>query len=238
MIGKFDLYDFVANLIPGLTFLWCVQMLAGLLGWQLPLSLTGGLAETSVLIAIGYVSGLLLQGFSQNVVQRILLQMWGGFPSERWLLPDDTHFSTGYKHRLLELIKERFKIPTEPEIPQGCQENCELQLRLMKNRELFYLCYHYVSETSHRPMIFNAHYGLFRLLLGMFSLLSLASLSGLVWALVVQHSQVVSFSIWTLLFVIAAWIAYVRCKKRSEDFAQSVYDSFIAGERLQEGGKF
>ena len=227
MIAKFDLYDFIANLIPGLTFLWCVQILAGLVGWRLPLGLAGGLAETLVLIAIGYVSGLLLQGFSQYVIQSLLLRLWDGFPSERWLLPDDTHFSTGYKHRLLELIKERFQIPTEPEIPRNCQANCKLQLRLKKNRELFYLCYNYVSETSHRPVIFNTHYGLFRSLLGMFSLLSLASLSGLVRALIVQPSQVVPFGVWTFLFVIAAWIAYARCKKRSEDFAQSVYDLFI-----------
>jgi hypothetical protein len=35
------------------------------------------------------------------------------------------------------------------------------ELRLKKNRELFYLVYHAVGEASPRLLTFNAHYGLF-----------------------------------------------------------------------------
>lgn len=228
MIARFDLYDFIANLIPGLVFLWFVQKLGGLVGWQLPLEFTGGLAETSILIALGYVTGLLLQGLSQGVVEkRILKPLWGGFPSERWLLSDDDHFSAGYKKRLLGLIAERFKVATEPEIPSDCSRIRERELRLKKNRELFYLVYHHVGETSPRPLTFNAHYGLFRALLTMFGLLSVLSLAGLVWGVLAQPHRALPFGTWALLFSVAGWIAYARCKKRGEDFAQSVYDLFI-----------
>lgn len=142
MIARFDLYDFVANLIPGLVFLWCLQVLAGLAGWSLPLDFTGGLAETSILVALGYVIGLLLQGLSQGFVERYILKpLWGGFPSERWLLPDDDHFTADYKNRLFELMQERFKITTELELPADCPAHRARELRLKKNRELFYLVY-------------------------------------------------------------------------------------------------
>ncbi|MCS7338689.1 MAG: hypothetical protein NZ739_10725 [Verrucomicrobiae bacterium] len=229
MIARFDLYDFGANLIPGLVFLWCVQMLAGLFGWTLPLDFTGGLAETSILIALGYITGLLLQGLSQGVVERhILKPLWGGFPSERWLLPDDNHFSADYKARLLALIRDRFGVATEPELPTDCPRNRARQLRLKKNRELFYLVYRAVGETSQRPLTFNAHYGLFRVLLTMFGVLALVSLAGFVWALCCQPTNRLAFSAWTIVFMGATLIAYFRCKKRGEDFAQSVFDLFMA----------
>lgn len=182
MMARFDLYDFLTNLLPGLVFLWCCEMLAGLFGWTLPLDFTGGLAETSILLAIGYITGLLLQSLSQGLVERrILKPLWGGFPSERWLLPDEDHFSADYKKRLLELIRERFKVSTDPDLPPNCPPERERQLRLNKNRELFYLVYHAVGETSPRPLTFDAQYGLFRVLLTMFALLALLSLVGLGW---------------------------------------------------------
>ncbi|MBI2924649.1 MAG: hypothetical protein HYY24_02970 [Verrucomicrobia bacterium] len=228
MIARFDFYDFVANLIPGLVFLWCVQLLSRLVGWRLPLDLTGGLAETSLLVALGYITGLLLQGLSQGLVEkRILLRLWGGFPSARWLLPDDPHFTAAYKTRLLSLIAERFQIATEPEIPADCRHKRARELRLKKNRELFYLCYHHVGNLSPRPLTFNAHYGLFRCLLGMFGLLSLLSVGGIAWAFAVHPDRAAAFAAMAVLFGASGWISYARCKKRSEDFAQSVFDLFV-----------
>lgn len=234
MIARFDLYDFVANLIPGLVFLWCVQTLAGLFGWTLPLDFTGGLAETSILIALGYVTGLLLQGLSQGLIeQHILKPLWGGFPSERWLLPDDNHFSAAFKDGLLALIRERFGVATDPELPPDCSPDCARALRLKKNRELFYLVYNAVGDTSPRPSTFNAHYALFRVLLTMFGLLALVSLAGFAWALCCWPDARLPFGMWSMIFVAATFIAYFRCKKRSEDFGQSVYALFMATDRSE-----
>ncbi len=234
MIARFDLYDFVANLIPGLVFLWCVQVLAALFSWTLPLDFTGGLAETSILLVLGYITGLLLQGLSQGIVEkRILLPLWRGFPSERWLLPDDDHFSAAYKARLLSLIAERFKVATDPDLPSECPPDRERKLRLKKNRELLSLIYHHMGVSSPRPITFNARYGLFRALLTMFALLTTLALGGVVWALCRQPVQLAAFAMWTGLFAGAALIADLRCRKRSEDFAQSVFDLFMAGA----GGK-
>ena len=141
----------------------------------------------------------------------------------------DEHFSAAYKKRLLLLIAKRFKVATEPDLPPDCPTDHARELHLKKNRELFYLCYQDVGDANPRPLTFNAHYGLFRCLLTMFALLAVLSLVGLIWALIVHSGQAVAFGGWILLFWVAGWIAYVRCKKRSEDFAQSVFDLFMAG---------
>ena len=87
MISKFSLYDFIAAVVPGIFFLWALGALVQIRALQLAVPLVGGIAETSVLIVVGYVVGLLLQGVSQYVTEHALLSWWGGFPSARWLLP-------------------------------------------------------------------------------------------------------------------------------------------------------
>jgi hypothetical protein len=86
-----------------------------------------------------------------------------------------------------------------------------------------------VGNLSPRPLTFNAHYGLFRCLLGMFGLLSLLSVGGLAWALARHPDRAAAFGAMTVVFGASGWISYARCKKRSEDFAQCVYDLFVAG---------
>ncbi len=163
---------------------------------------------------------LLTPGLSEGVVERrILKPLWKGFPSERWLLPDDDRFSAAYKTRLLTLIAERFKVATDADLPPNCPPDRARDLRLKKNRELFYLIHHAVGETSPRPLTFNAHYGLFRALLTMFALLAVLALVGSVWALCFHPVRLAPFVLWTGFFTGAALIAYVRCRKRSEDFA-------------------
>lgn len=229
MMAQFDRYDFVAHLIPGLVFLWCVQMLADLFGLALPLSFTGSLTETSILIALGYITGLLLQDVSQGVVEKHVLQrLWHGFPSDRFLLPDDPHFSADYKARLLPLIEARFGVSAELDTIKDLPLDEVRKLRLKKNRELFYLIYNAVGETSQRSLTFLAHYGLFRVLLTMFGFLSLVSLAGFAWALCNRPDVRLAFGVWSAVFVGATFIAYFRCKKRGEDFARSVYDRFMA----------
>ncbi|MDW8382573.1 MAG: hypothetical protein RMN51_10785 [Verrucomicrobiota bacterium] len=118
-------------------------------------------------------------------------------------------------------------------LPPDCPPDRARELRLKKNRELFYLVYHAVGETSPRPLAFNAHYGLFRILLTMFGLLALASLAGFAWTLCCRPAHRLAFSAWAVVFVAATFIAYCRCKKRGEDFAQSVYDLFVAGSTVK-----
>ncbi|MCX8107269.1 MAG: hypothetical protein N3G20_00535 [Verrucomicrobiae bacterium] len=132
------------------------------------------------------------------IERHILKPLWGGFPSERWLLPDDDNFSAPYKTRLLNLIRDRFGVGADPELPTDCIPDRARQLRLKKNRELFYLVYRAVGETSPCPLTFNAHYGLFRVLLTMFGVLALVSLAGFAWAVCCRPANRLTFGAWTI----------------------------------------
>lgn len=230
MIAKFNLYDFIASLIPGLVFLWILEQLATLAGLRSPFPTSGQLAETSMLVALGYVTGLMLQAISERLTEKqVLFRIWGCFPSARWLLPEDPTFSASYKARVFDLIAERFKVETEPDIPEGCSPDKQRQLRLRKNQELFYLCYNAVDNLNPRPQIFNAQYGLFRCLLTLFALQVLTSVALAVWkwnALPQKHSVLLFLP---LCFSALTWLSYLRCTKRGEDFAKAVFDLFVSG---------
>lgn len=230
MIAKFNLYDFIANLVPGLTFLWALERLGKLVGWDSPFPMSGQLAEASVLIILSYVTGLMLQALAERVTEKkVLFRIWGGFPSARWLLPEDAKFSPAFKQRILDLVIERFKVATTPDIPEGTTPEKQRDLRLKKNQELFYLCYNYVDNLNPRPQIFNAQYGLFRCLLTTFALLCALSILFGLWNCLYQSPTPGKFLLLAATFAALTWLAYVRCQKRGEDFAKSIYDLFVSG---------
>ena len=65
-IARFNLYDFLADLIPGLVLVWCINLMLSLPGWHLPFDPAGGLAGAAVVIAVGYLAGLMLQAASEQ----------------------------------------------------------------------------------------------------------------------------------------------------------------------------
>jgi hypothetical protein len=214
MISRFSLYDFIAALIPGILFLWVISIFAD----PIDIPFTGGLADTSVLVALGYVTGLILQGISQGLTEKILLKAWGGFPSARWLLPDNNKLSNEYKSKIKQIIEDKYSIKSNDE------HSKEEQLK--RNQEIFYLCYNAVDKEklSDRPQIFNAHYGLFRCLLTTFTLLFLFDLGVLLFGEPQKKSVICGILVFA---IIGAVVSYFRAKKRGEDFAKSIYDLFL-----------
>jgi len=214
MIARFSFYDLIAGVIPGILFLWGISLLSG---W-IKIPLAGGLAETSVLVALAYVTGLILQGISQGLTEKILLKIWGGFPSARWLLPDDNKFSKEYKSKIKKAVEDKYSIKVGGELSKEEQ--------IKRNQEIFYLCYNAVDKEklSERPQIFNAHYGLFRCLLTTFTLLFLSDLGVLLFSEPQKKSVIFGVLIFT---TIGAVVSYFRTKKRGEDFAKSIYDLFL-----------
>jgi len=219
MLTRFGLYDFIAAVIPGMLFLWAVSLFSDALNLSFKIPLTGELAETSLLIALSYIVGILMQGISQGITEKLLLYFWKGFPSARWLLEEDTYFSNEYKSRIKNIVEGKYGINI------GGTLSYEKQLK--KNQEIFYLCYNAVvkENLSERPQIFNAHYGLFRCLLTSFSVVFIICLFILFFGNPDNKTLILYLSIF---FLIGTIVSYFRTKKRGEDFARSVYDLFLA----------
>jgi hypothetical protein len=222
VLARFGLYDFFANILPGIFFLWALATVLDVPYLKQALPLTGGLAETSVLMVVGYLTGLLLQGISQLLTERALLWWWRGFPSDRWLLPEDQHLSAEYKADLSAALTRRFSLALE-----SAQSRDPRARRIRRAHEVFYRCYRSVEKVSELPQTFNAQYGLFRGLLTTFILLALISLAFVGRELYLTHglspSPHLFFAIATCIAVV---VCYYRTKKRGEDFARAVLDVF------------
>jgi hypothetical protein len=218
MVARFSLYDFIAVVIPGILFIWAISLFSDSIGIAFYIPLAGGIAETSVLIALAYVTGLILQGISQGVTEKVLIKIWGGFPSARWLLPDDTRFEKGYKDKIKQIVEKNYGIKSE--------NNLSRKEQLKKNQEIFYLCYNAVDKEklSDRPQIFNAHYGLFRCLLTTFLILFLLGIVTLIFNKKMEHTILYLILLFSF---IGASVSYFRAMKRGEDFAKSIYDLFL-----------
>jgi hypothetical protein len=224
MLSKFNLYDFIAVVVPGILFLWALGTFGDLGSLRAALPLSGGIAETSVLVAVGYVVGLLLQGVSQHVTERTLLWWWGGFPSARWLLPDDQRFTSEYRRELASALESKFGIQLEA--AGGAPLPRERALK--RNQEVFYRCYRFIEKLSDLPSTFNAQYGLFRALLTVFVILVLAIAARILVEYQAQHLFDWRTGLFGLGCLVGAVISYLRVKKRADDFARSVFDVFLA----------
>lgn len=237
MVQKFGAYDFLANLVPGLALLWTIDWLAQFFGHAPVIPISGSLGETSILFAWGYIAGLLVQGVAQGVIERIVLALTGGFPSARWLLDGEKGMSQGYREDLKHAIHEYFGQTVEPKIPEGTDRKVAEENRRRRYQDLFYLCYNLVDQKklSDRPGAFNAHYGLFRALFTLASLLFALFSTVLVsrWEILNQRDSVMVFQAILVFCVLAALIAFLRMQKRGEDFAKSVYDLFLTFSRQE-----
>lgn len=227
MLARFGLYDFFANIIPGIFFLWALGTVLGIRELRDALPLTGGLAETSVLIVVGYLTGLLLQGVSQAITERTLKWWWGGFPSERWLLAEDGRLTAEYKAQLSEATSRRFGLALDLSFP-ATKGAADRKARMKRNQEIFYRCYRSVEKASDQPQTFNAQYGLFRGLLTTFLLLALVSFGFGAERLWVAGAFVFpSHLVFAVAALVSAIISYQRTKKRGEDFTKAVLDVFL-----------
>jgi hypothetical protein len=227
MLARFGLYDFFANIIPGVFFLWALGTVIGVRELREALPLTGGLAETSVIIVIGYLTGLLLQGVSQATTERALKWWWDGFASERWLLAEDDRLTVEYKTQLARAVERRFGLVLDVSPPPDANLPAR-KARMKRAQEIFYRCYRSVEKASDQPQTFNAQYGLFRGLLTTFSLLALISCGLAVQRMWAARSFVLSpHLVFAAAALVGAIISYQRTKKRGEDFTKAVLDVFL-----------
>lgn len=224
MVGKFNAYDFIAVVIPGMFFIWALGTFSKVLSLDDLMLKSGDLAETSILIVQGYILGLLLQGISQHLLEHIVTWFWGGLPSDRMLLPQDSTFPNEYKQNLRNLIRDKFHLSIRTdEVPQQ-----DLDAVLRDNHAAFRLCYRSVEKLAETPAVFNAQYGLFRCLLTMFGLLSLIELIMLGRSYMSVPGDIATHIMNLVIFAVGGFISYLRMEKRAQDFSRSVYDLFYS----------
>mgnify|MGYP000985475016 FL=1 len=111
LFDKLGIYDFLGFIIPGLLGILSAQVAyKDIFHLPFPLKLDDGFINSFIFIAISYFIGIIMHEISEFVQEKLLKRIWGGFPSERFLLEDDKTCPEIEKESYYALAKEAFQI--------------------------------------------------------------------------------------------------------------------------------
>lgn len=215
-MDKLSLYDFIAVLIPGIFFLIITEIIFNVATSEINIPEGGNFSLLLILTVFGYITGILLQGFSQSVTEKILKQFWRGQLSEKCLMDNDTFLTNDYKKVLWEKVKQKLN----REKPTNGDSNIR-----KNNREIFSIIVKLVDRerTNEKNQIFIAQYSFFRSLITVFILFIGFSLFNFFF-----KGNLSRIEILILIFsFIGLLISYSGAKKRNEDFVKATLDAFI-----------
>lgn len=160
-MDKLSLYDFIAVLIPGIFFLIVTEMIFNVASSEIFIPEGGNFSLLLILTVFGYITGVLLQGFSQSITEKMLRLLWKGQLSEKCLMDNNTFLTRDYKNILWEKVKQ--KLNREKPVSD------DLNIR-KNNREIFSIIVKLVDRerTNEKNQIFMAQYSFFRSLITVF----------------------------------------------------------------------
>lgn len=223
MTEKFNVYDVIAVLIPGATFLWCAQLPHRLLGIADIIPTTGTLTEGGIFLLMSYGCGLMLQGFSYYIVQIPHDRLKGGRQSERFFLMNVNDVDSPLKKRLIEIGTANLGL-SFPELAEN--SNASASDKKKASQQLFRAFNDFLEARglAERPQRFNAQYGLFRAFTLAFFLLAVEFVLwhqetfGAIPECRTKLTALYSSILWVVLTILSA----LRMDKRSVDYAGSV----------------
>ncbi|MBA7496660.1 hypothetical protein ES702_07269 [subsurface metagenome] len=205
---QYNFYEFLSYILPGCTLLGVITYSLSKLnvGISQYLGLLTSWWGIFTFVAIAFAIGHLLQGISNPVETIIYKLKWKGYPSEKLLREDDSHFSREYKELLLRKISGVFKL-SEKARPQ----------------ELFYSCYLFLIQkgVGRRIERFLAMHGFYR------GMMVACGISTVLFFVLFLGRKEIHWVIATIVFLFCAIIFYRRFLRFSIRFADAVYREFF-----------
>ncbi len=222
LFDKLGIYDFLGFIIPGLLGILAAQVLyKDIFHTPFPLQLDDGFINSVIFIAISYFVGIIMHEISQFVQEKLLKRLWGGFPSERFLLEDDKTCSKIEKQSYHALAKEALQIE------EGKYDREKSQLVFDRFRTALQL-----AGKDEMPQLFNTYYGMYR----NFSTGSLVCfLTYLIYTIVYLFNLIVykvriaddySFIVTGIVFLIFTLILFRRTRRFGETYVKYVFRGF------------
>lgn len=221
IFDKLGLYDFLGFIIPGFLGIFAAQVLyADIFHLPFPLKLDDGFINSIVFIAISYFVGVIMHEISQFVQEKLLKRLWGGFPSEKFLLDNDKTCSKIEKESYYALAKESFQIE------EGEYDKEKSQLVFDRFRTALQL-----AGKDERSQLFNTYYGMYR----NFSTGSLVCfLTYFLYAIVCVFKLIAykvridnySFLVTGGIFLIFTLILFRRTRRFGETYVKYVFRGF------------
>jgi hypothetical protein len=134
---QLNFYDIFGYLIPGAVVVGCALLLVDATFPDTTSDL-GGVSgvELTGLLFLAYLVGHIVQAVARRIEPPLNAIMWGGWPSEALLRPDDKRFTTEFKIALRKLVADRYAIPDKASAG-----------------DVFAICYSYVIQNGIRRRV-------------------------------------------------------------------------------------
>lgn len=211
MHEKFDYYDLLGHIIPGLVLIGGAYLLLYWFGVEVKIPVISDAVTAVVILGMAIFSGNLLQALS-SLLEPFYFWTWGGMPSNKLLAGKSRRISAVYLSILKDTVKGHIAVSkTETNEAKG-----ELE-----NRDIFMHCLTLCNQKSlGRINRFNSLYAYHRAL----TTLSLVFLVITIIALI--KVSVPAGALWVILTeIIVTLILWNRTRQRGFYFAEEVLRS-------------
>ncbi len=231
-MDKLTYYDTLANLLPGVVFLWAISVLGPVAGDKVPLLLTSNTIIDSILfVALGYVAGHLIQFLSRYSVEPFIKwAFWKGyFFSDIYLVGAFKKCSEVELRRYTAFAEAKLGFSTSDlsvlQDPDALSDDSKRRKSLEVSRAIYRAVDAKTQDTS---LALKAHsqntfYSLFRNLSAVFLLLGVANLSVLLFK-VVSPSYMIFVA--TIFDMLAALAFMIRARQRGELYVKGLFWSY------------
>lgn len=206
-MNRFDFYEFVGILSPGVAFIIGISLIFPDIG-EIIQKQNFSLGDFGVVVIAAYIVGHLVQAFG-NILEKIYWQFWGGMPTDWVRSKKHSVISNGQAFDLETRLKttlEEEQVSSIKELSQGAWSSIvnELYGRIK------------ATNLDERAYIFNGHYGLMRGIA--------ASLLLILIVLLVND-----INAWRIdLFVFAGFLlAIFRMHRFGKYYARELFTSFL-----------
>ena len=226
---KLSLYDFLGYVIPGFLGILAMQVIyENIFNIVFPLKLNDSLINSIVIVAVSYFSGVIVHEISQFVQERILVKMWKGMPSEKYLLKEDSLCSMKEKESYYSIANAAFGISNEE------YDKEKSQLVFDRFRTALQQ-----AGKDERSQLFNTYYGMYR----NFSTGTLICfLAYLMYAIIVLINLIfykvnvakdLSYVVNGLAFLFFTLVLFRRTRRFGETYVKYVFRGFAEHFRNQ-----
>lgn len=152
VFDKLGLYDLLGFIIPGFLGILSIQVLyIDIFKLPFPIKVDDGFINSVVFIATSYYFGVIMHEISEFVQEKLIKRIWGGLPSEKYLLKSDKTCSEKEKESYYDLAQEVFQIK------KGDYDKEKSHLVFNK-----FLATLQSAEKDERAQLFNTYYGMYR----------------------------------------------------------------------------
>ncbi len=203
-------------IIPGFLGLYAFNLVSStFFGDIVSISISNDIILGAIYFFALIFSGVIIHEFGEIIQKYIFIKLWNGFPSERFLLDDDTMYSIDVKNILKMAVKERYLL----EFPKYTSK---------ESHQIFNLFYTKLQSIGRdeKAQILNAQYGMVRSFIA--GMMILTIIYGII-SISITYSHGFLFAKYDIFLTCLSILILIILGRRLERFGKRFADYIIRG---------